>query len=269
MIRSDYCVRRDHVSNCPPLFASRLRSRSSGARVNWRSCGRCCRGAEGEGRRVVAARRRARLGQEPARARVRCARPSRGSARPVRGVRCRRPYPVWAVREALGQLVRAVDPAEFSGALGPAGGELTRLLPDLPARSAATAAGQGGSRYRASSPAHGGHRAARGRQPPATGSAGDRGRALGRRADATAAAPSRPLAVGRRAGARVRDVPRHRCRGAGNALARRWPTCGGPTTSCACGGRTLPTRRWANSSGSDGGEQRRRAARARPRDRAS
>src|SRR5215211_5945035 len=36
--------------------------------------------------------------------------------------------------EALDQLVRAIDPGELSAALGRAGGELTRLLPDLGAR---------------------------------------------------------------------------------------------------------------------------------------
>src|SRR6185503_14987748 len=34
--------------------------------------------------------------------------------------------------EALDQLVRATDPAELRAALGAGGGELTRLLPDLP-----------------------------------------------------------------------------------------------------------------------------------------
>ena len=36
--------------------------------------------------------------------------------------------------EALDHLARVVEPAELRAALGPAGGELTRLLPDLPAR---------------------------------------------------------------------------------------------------------------------------------------
>src|SRR5256885_1371720 len=35
--------------------------------------------------------------------------------------------------EALGQLARGTDPAELRAALGTTGGELTRLLPDLPA----------------------------------------------------------------------------------------------------------------------------------------
>ncbi len=37
--------------------------------------------------------------------------------------------------EALDQLVRATDPAELGAALGTGGGELTRLLPDLPSRA--------------------------------------------------------------------------------------------------------------------------------------
>src|SRR3954470_22842796 len=36
--------------------------------------------------------------------------------------------------EALEELARTVDPAELRAALGAMGGELTRLLPDLPAR---------------------------------------------------------------------------------------------------------------------------------------
>jgi DNA-binding CsgD family transcriptional regulator/tetratricopeptide (TPR) repeat protein len=36
--------------------------------------------------------------------------------------------------EALDQLVRVIDPVELGGALGTGGGELTRLLPDLPSR---------------------------------------------------------------------------------------------------------------------------------------
>src|SRR4051795_3684151 len=36
--------------------------------------------------------------------------------------------------EALDQLARTVEPAELRAALGPTGGELVRLLPDLPAR---------------------------------------------------------------------------------------------------------------------------------------
>src|SRR5213078_4618457 len=36
--------------------------------------------------------------------------------------------------EALDHLADVIDPAELRAALGPAGGELTRLLPDLPAR---------------------------------------------------------------------------------------------------------------------------------------
>ena len=45
---------------------------------------------------------------------------------------CARPYGPFV--EALDHLARVTDPAELRAALGTAGGELTRLLPDLPAR---------------------------------------------------------------------------------------------------------------------------------------
>jgi predicted ATPase len=44
----------------------------------------------------------------------------------------RRPYGPFV--DALDQLARVTEPAELRAALGSAGGELTRLLPDLPAR---------------------------------------------------------------------------------------------------------------------------------------
>src|SRR4051794_619124 len=44
------------------------------------------------------------------------------------------PTPYGPVVEALDQLARAVDPGVLRDALGPGGGELTRLLPDLPGR---------------------------------------------------------------------------------------------------------------------------------------
>ena len=88
--------------------------------------------AEGEGRRVVlcsaASRAPARAGScasSPAR------RPSDGAL--VLYGACdavvRTPYGPFV--EALEQLARTTDPAELRAALGPAGGELVRLLPDL------------------------------------------------------------------------------------------------------------------------------------------
>src|SRR3954468_20858589 len=91
--------------------------------------------ADGEGRRVVL------LGGEPGSGKSRLVREfaaeAAGAGTLVLYGACdavvRTPYGPFV--EALEHATRVIDPAELRDALGATGGELTRLLPDLPART--------------------------------------------------------------------------------------------------------------------------------------
>ena len=179
----------------------------------------------GRGPARRAARRRAGLGQEPPRPRVRREAAERRRARPLRRLRRGRADAVRAVR-------RGARPARRGS----------------PTRRAARRARPGGRRAHAAAARPAGPRrrpAARRsrpiptpsatactprsptcsrRQPAPAAAARARGRALGRRADAAAAAPPRARAP-ERAPAAARHVPRHRGRRAGRARRRRSPTC--------------------------------------------
>ena len=225
MVRSDYRLPVD--AGCPSLPGSLrldldLPVRRALGRAGDAPHADAARGGRGPPGR--AGRRRAGLGQEPARARVR-RRGGEEGALVLYGA-CdavvRTPYgPVR--RGARPARAGHSTPSELRAALGAGGGELTRLLPDLPRSDRrAAGAGRGRPRHRAPPPPHGRDRPARERQPRRPVAARARGRALGRRPDAPAPAPPGALRRSARA-AGARDIPRHRGGRAGGALgdARR------------------------------------------------
>ena len=122
---------------------------------------------------------------------------------------------------ALEQLARVSEPDVLRADLGPGGGELARLLPDLPQRVGGLpdpVAGRPGQR--APPPPCRGRRSAGERHPPPGHAAGDRGPALGRRARPCSCCVISRAPRGRRAHAPSRHVPGHAGRHAGRAVAR-------------------------------------------------
>ena len=206
--------------------------------------------ADGRGRGPPgrAARRRARLGQEPPRARVRRARrpaTARSSSTAPATRSCAR-RTGRSSRRSTTSRASSTRPS-CAPRSAPAGGELTRLLPDLPARVGdlppPVEADPDTERHRLHT-AVTDLLAGRQRQPP--GAARARGRALGRRPDAAAPAPPGARRR-RRARAPARHLPRHRGRRARRRSRRRSPTCAAPTTSSGCGSPASPATRSPSS----------------------
>ena len=268
MIRSDYRLRGTAACTTFPVRSrSSPRFRSSDAPPSWKRFARCCR------------RPRARAGawccwpasRAPARA-ASCAssrarRRSDGALVLYGACDAVVHTPYGPFVEALDHLARVTDPAELRAALGTAGGELTRLLPDLPARIGdlppPVKADPDTERHRL-------HTAVTdllaGHQPAPARTARDRGRALGRRPDA--ASPSSPRARGReRAPAAARHVPRHRGRPAGHALRNARRPAPIRRRRAAAAGRAFRAKKSRSSSAAPPEAGRRRRARARAGDR--
>ena len=185
MIRSDY-----DADARPARCACARRSRSSAARAELATLRALVPWAEGEGRRVVLARRRGGLRQEPPRARVR----GRGGRAAARSSSTAPATPSCARRTARSSRrstsSRGSSSRRAARRARRAGGELTGCSrPRGPRRRpAARSADPDTERHRLHTAVD---RPARAAQPRPAGAARARGRALGRRADAAAAAPPR------------------------------------------------------------------------------
>ena len=135
MIRSDYRRRQPPCTTFPARCASPRRSPSSGARPSWSALRALMPARGSEGRRV------ALLGGEPGSGKSRLVREfaARGGRRTARSCSTARATR-WCARRTGRSSRRStssrgsIEPAELRAALGAGGGELTRLLPDLPAR---------------------------------------------------------------------------------------------------------------------------------------
>ncbi len=242
MIRSDYRPARRAMSDLPGPLRLTSTFPFVGRSAELETLRALMPLAEGEGRRVVL------LGGEPGSGKSRLVREfaaeAAGDGALVLYGACdavvRTPYGPFV--EALDQLARVVDPAELRAALGAAAASSRACSPTCRPGSATC---RRRSRPTRTPSATGCTRrsptCSPGLSAPA-GAARARGRPLGRRPDAPAPAPPRARRR-QRARAPARHLPRHRGRRAGDALARRSPTCAAPTTSSGCGSPASPTRR--------------------------
>src|SRR6476659_3273769 len=134
MVRSDYRLQQRDMHDLPGSLCLTSSFPFVGRSAELETLRALMPMAEGEGRRVVL------LAGEPGSGKSRLAREfaaeAAGSGALVLYGACdavvRTPYGPFV--EALEHVTRVVDPVELRVALGTSGGELTRLLPDLPAR---------------------------------------------------------------------------------------------------------------------------------------
>ncbi len=225
-------------------------SRSSAAPPNWKRCGRSSPRAAGRRPACRSRRRRARLGQEPSGAGVRRRggerrAPSSSTAPATRSCTRRTGRSSRRSTSSRGSPIRM----SCAIALGTTGGELTRLLPDLPARVGdlppPIEADPDTERHRL-------HTAVAdllgGDQQATAGAARARGRTLGGRPDAAAAASprSRRRAAHACCCSRPSATPRPTCP---RRSRRRSPTCADPRTSSGFDSAASRARRWPSSSG--------------------
>ena len=261
MVRSDYRPAEPGCTTSP--VRSRLPSDVSVRRARRRAGdpARAARRARaGDGRRVALVGGEAGLGQEPPRARVR----GRGGAATARSSStapatrsCAR-RTARSSRRSSSSRARS-SPASCAPPSGRRGGELTRLLPGLPARigelPAPVAADPDTERHRLHTAVADLLAASARRRPVA---ARGRGRPLGGRPDAAAPAPPRARRAGEAPAAdrsRPSATPRPTSR---TRSPRRSPTCGAPRTWSACASPGSRTRRSPSSCAAPPAATRRR-----------
>ena len=134
MVSSDYGWAGPHVCNLPGSLYLTSTFPFVGRWAELRTLRTLMPWAEGEGRRVVV------VGGEPGSGKSRLVREfaeeaaADGACALYGACDAVVQTPFGPFVEALDHLARVTDPASLRDALGGAGGELTRLLPDLPAR---------------------------------------------------------------------------------------------------------------------------------------